>query len=314
MKVSVYCLVYNHEKYIRDALEGFVNQNTNFDYEVIVHDDASTDQSAAIIKEYAEKYPQIIKPILQKENKYSQGIPIVDTFVRPHLSGEYVAICEGDDYWCDNNKLQMQVDFLDSHPDYSACVHNTLLKDLGTKKDRVMYNREDGTLFFKDVIQGGGAFFHTSSIMYRREFLDFPDFYKNAKGFGDYPLAIHLALSGKIMYFKQVMSVYRYGTPYSYSKRFEENDLRKNTQIPQNRIEMLKEVDRFTNGKYKELIDPVIVANEYEIFEMLEQYENLNKPPYLDIYKQKGIKYKCKLTFKKAFPHLYHYLRKKKYS
>ena len=108
IKVCVYCLAYNHEKYIRDCLEGFVNQKTNFKYRVIVHDDASTDGTQDIIKEYATKYHDIIVPILQTENKYSQGISIIETFIKPLLIGKYVAVCEGDDYWCDENKLQKQ--------------------------------------------------------------------------------------------------------------------------------------------------------------------------------------------------------------
>ena len=89
--VSVYCLTYNHEKYIKDALEGFINQKTDFEYEVFVHDDASTDNTAKIIKEYAQKYPHIIKPILQKENQYSKGVKIFYQYIYPRISGKYIA-------------------------------------------------------------------------------------------------------------------------------------------------------------------------------------------------------------------------------
>ena len=98
MKVSVYCLVYNHERYLHTALQGFVNQKTDFSYEVFVHDDASTDNSKSIIEKYAQEYPEIIKPIYQQENMYSKGIDIFATFILPKMSGEYIAICEGDDY------------------------------------------------------------------------------------------------------------------------------------------------------------------------------------------------------------------------
>lgn len=111
--VSAYCLAYNHEKYIKSALEGFVSQKTDFKYEVFVHDDASTDKTADIINQYAKRYPNIIKPILQKENQYSKGVDISQEIIFPRMKGKYVAICEGDDYWCDNNKLQKQVDFLE---------------------------------------------------------------------------------------------------------------------------------------------------------------------------------------------------------
>ena len=87
--VSVYCLAYNHEQYIRDALEGFVRQKTNFRYEVLVHDDASTDNTPAIIWEYAQKYPDIIKPIFQTENQYSKGVKILPEIIHPKSSGRY---------------------------------------------------------------------------------------------------------------------------------------------------------------------------------------------------------------------------------
>ncbi len=115
--VSVACITYNHEKYIEDAIEGFLVQETDFPFEILIHDDASTDNTANIVREYAEKYPNIIKPIFQKENQYSKGkkiFPIVT-----HLcAGDYIAICEGDDYWTDPKKLQTQVVFLEENPDY----------------------------------------------------------------------------------------------------------------------------------------------------------------------------------------------------
>lgn len=124
--LTIRCFVYNHEPYLRQCLDGIVMQKTNFPFEAIVHDDASTDGSAAIIREYAEKYPDIIKPIYETENQYSKKVgtlaKIMDAAMHP--SSKYLAICEGDDYWTDPNKLQLQVDFLESHPDYVLCTHD----------------------------------------------------------------------------------------------------------------------------------------------------------------------------------------------
>ena len=120
--VTIRCLVYNHEPYLRQCLDGFVMQRTNFPFEAIVHDDASTDGSAAIIREYAEKYPDIIKPIYETENQYSKGTLGDIMLEAGHPKAKYIAYCEGDDYWTDPNKLQLQVDFLESHPDsYMTC-------------------------------------------------------------------------------------------------------------------------------------------------------------------------------------------------
>ena len=122
-KLTIVCLAYNQVGFIRECLDGFVMQKTNFPFQVIVHDDASTDGTAEIIAEYARKYPDIINPVLQTENQWSQGVSIARDYIWPKINSEYVAICEGDDYWTDPHKLQKQVDFLDSHPDFSVCFH-----------------------------------------------------------------------------------------------------------------------------------------------------------------------------------------------
>lgn len=124
--VSIKCLVYNQESYLRQCLDGFVMQKTNFAFEAIVHDDASTDGSAAIIREYAEKYPNIIKPIYETENQYSKKDGslgrIMNAAIHPNV--KYVAICEGDDYWIDPYKLQKQVDLLERNPDCGLVCAN----------------------------------------------------------------------------------------------------------------------------------------------------------------------------------------------
>lgn len=128
LMVSIRCLVYNHEPYLRQCLDGFVMQKTKFRFEAIVHDDASTDNSAAIIREYAEKYPDIIKPILETENQYSKHDGSLKRIMDSHTRGKYIALCEGDDYWTDPNKLQKQVDFMEGHPDYTMCFHDVDIK------------------------------------------------------------------------------------------------------------------------------------------------------------------------------------------
>lgn len=122
--VSISCITYNHVQYIRQCLDGFLMQQTNFAFEVLIHDDCSTDGTTEIIKEYELMYPDIIKPIYEKENQYQQGKPygsVVWNF--PRAQGKYIAMCEGDDYWIDSLKLQKQVDFLDANPEYSFCCH-----------------------------------------------------------------------------------------------------------------------------------------------------------------------------------------------
>ena len=132
--VTIRCLVYNHEPYLRQCLDGFVMQKTNFRFEAIVHDDASTDGSAAIIREYAEKYPEIIKPIIETENQYSKHDGSLRKIMIDHTRGKYIAICEGDDYWIDPLKLQKQVDFLEKNPEYGLVYTKAIIYYQATGK------------------------------------------------------------------------------------------------------------------------------------------------------------------------------------
>ena len=128
--VTIRCAAFNHGQYIRQTLDGFVMQKTNFVFEAIVHDDASTDNTADIIREYAEKYPDIIKPFFEKENQYSKGGKEIERIFEENSRGKYMVICEGDDFWTDSLKLQKQVDFLESHPEYNLVCHDwNILKD-----------------------------------------------------------------------------------------------------------------------------------------------------------------------------------------
>ena len=124
--VAIHCLAYNHEPYIRECLDGFIMQKTNFKFVAIVHEDASTDRTATIIKEYAEKYPDIIKPIYETENQYSKKDGTIQRIMSDAIEAtgaKYVAMCEGDDYWIDPYKLQKQVDFMEANPEYVLCSH-----------------------------------------------------------------------------------------------------------------------------------------------------------------------------------------------
>lgn len=136
--VAIHCLVYNHAPYLRDCLEGFVMQQTNFPFVAVVHDDASTDNSAAIIREYEQKYPHIFKPIYEIESIYKKGgFGAIDNVMLHAINAtnaKYVAMCEGDDYWTDPLKLQKQVDFLEANSEYVLCCHRYKI-----------YNQNDGT-------------------------------------------------------------------------------------------------------------------------------------------------------------------------
>ena len=132
--VSIRCITYNHEPYIAEALDGFLMQETDFPFEIVVHDDASTDNTANIIREYEAKYPKILKPIYETENQYSKHDGSLRKIMNNACKGKYIAFCEGDDYWIDSKKLQKQVDFLEKNPDYEMCYTNYKVFNQQTQK------------------------------------------------------------------------------------------------------------------------------------------------------------------------------------
>lgn len=154
--VSISCLSYNHEKFIAQTLNGFLMQQTNFPFEILIHDDASTDNTANLISDYASNYPDIIFPILQKENQHSKlGGRINFRFNFPRAKGKYIALCEGDDYWTDPLKLQKQVDFLETHPDFNICFHNAkILKGSEFLSKKIYKPNRKENITFIDLLNG----------------------------------------------------------------------------------------------------------------------------------------------------------------
>lgn len=208
--VTIRCLVYNHEPYIRQCLEGFVMQKTNFTFEAIVHDDASTDGSAAIIKEYAEKYPDIIKPIYETENQYSKHDGSLRRIMDSHTRGKYIAYCEGDDYWTDPLKLQKQVDFLEGHPEYGLIhtyfnyvdVRGNIIPPPTDFFKKLKGRIFDGYIWDYYLINPG--FILTCTAMYRRSF-----YLLEEKTFLDHGLFMMIARQSKTYCLREVTAAYR---------------------------------------------------------------------------------------------------------
>ncbi len=208
--VTVITLAYNHEPYIRQCLDGIVMQKTNFAYELLIHDDASTDNTANIIREYEAKYPEIIKPIYQTENQYSKGGGTIGRFLYPRATGKYIAFCDGDDYWTDPYKLQKQVDFLEKNEEYSICFHNVKIwKEIEQKMvDDYITKEVPETTTIVDLANGN--YIHTPSVMFRYNKKVFDDYFllQNLP-VGDYVLHMLNAKYGKIKKLSDTMAVYR---------------------------------------------------------------------------------------------------------
>lgn len=209
--VSIDTLSYNHAKYISQCLDGLLKQRTNFAFEILVCDDASTDDTAKLIHEYEEKYPNIVVPLYQTENKYSKGIKMSATYQFPRAKGKYIAICEGDDYWIDENKLQMQVDFLETNPEYGICY--TKAKQYIQSKQK--FNKKSvGGAFdgFEDLLKNGNPI-PTLTAVYRKDLLDKyqKEIQPSNKGWlmGDYPMWLYFSHETKVKFFDEVTAVYR---------------------------------------------------------------------------------------------------------
>ena len=201
--VSICCVTYNHEKYIKKCIDGFLMQKTNFNFEVLIYDDASTDKTAEIIKEYQQKYPDIIKPIFQKENQFSKGISISKTFNFQRIKGKYVALCEGDDYWIAPHKLQKQVDFLEENPNYSICFHPVKIIYEDRKKKPQIFPSQNKKFTFENLQKAN--FIQTNSVMYKWIKPEIPD---NITPYDWYYNLLHAKI-GEIGFINEVMSVYR---------------------------------------------------------------------------------------------------------
>jgi glycosyltransferase involved in cell wall biosynthesis len=204
--VSICCITYNHEPYIRDAIEGFLMQKTTFPIEILIFDDASTDGTQEIIKSYAEKDPQI-KTFLQKENQWSKGKYGLIDWLFPAAKGKYIALCEGDDYWTDPLKLQKQVDFLEANEDYAICFHPIKIWEDGKIVDDYITKEVQETTTIYDLAEGN--YIHTPSVVFRRNEEVFLPLKKINSAIGDYPLHMLNAKYGKIKRLTEFMAVYR---------------------------------------------------------------------------------------------------------
>lgn len=281
--VSICCLVYNHEPYLRDCFEGFVKQKTSFPIEILVHDDASTDHSADIIREYTGKYPNLFKPIYQTENQYSKGVKISLEYQYPRAQGKYIALCEGDDYWTDPNKLQMQVDWLESHPEYTMCCSDAVIESPEGILDWHRYEN-DCDISVEDMIEGGGIFIQTCTIVCRKRLFDkYPQCCKECH-VGDFPLQVWSAMNGKVRYFSKKFGAYSYNHTSSWTNT-QLQSLEKLVNGWKSEMAMLDGLNTIFNFHYSKaiynykthfLLNHLILYQEHQKF-IVDHFKNLIK-------------------------------------
>ena len=303
--VSICCITYNQEKYIKDAIEGFLMQKTEFPFEIIIHDDASTDMTADIVREYEKKYPEKITAIYQKENQFSKGVmPEVLPFKAS--KGKYIAFCEGDDYWTDSSKLQKQITEMEKNPECHISFHPAIVKfEDGNRGDRIMglHSKKIKIFSTEDIIQGGGAFIPTASIVINKSavsrILSFFDLAQPIQA-GDYFLQILGAENGGALYLSEIMSVYRKHAPGSFSSRLE-NDTQFLSLTKIRYINTLMKMDAFTNHKYTESITIKKRQAVSEIIISLH-YDSKTKENIFNLYRNE-ISIKDKILWNSVYKH-----------
>lgn len=275
--VSILCLTYNHEKYISQALDGFISQKTSFPFEVIVHDDASTDGTVRIIKDYEKKYPYLIRAIYETNNLYSQGISCMRICLEEFCNGKYIALCEGDDYWTDPQKLETQISFMEQRPECTMTYHPVHYVSNGI----IMENDVNGDKFkeitAEEIIHGGGLFCASPSLVFKRTVgVEYPKFRLMAD-IGDYPLQILTALRGSVFYFPKLMGCYRRNHEGSWSRLIEEKPDKAITHW-NTEIAWLSELNKETNGKYYDDIIYRIACCQFNLYRLNSiQHTDLEK-------------------------------------
>lgn len=294
--VSIVCITYNHEPYIEKTILGFIKQECEFDYEIIIHDDASTDNTAEIVKKYEREYSNLIRGIYQTENQHSKGIRTLEIALK-EAQGKYVALCEGDDYWNDSRKLAIQVDFLENNPAYSACVHSGYLayEDGTIKRKMFRAFSTEKDVSTEEILEKW--LFPTASIVYRRKCRPVYDLgYGPNLPYGDFALMVYLSCKGNIHYFDRPMCVYRTMSKSSISlQRI------RNKGLAQRRderfIALLNAIDKTLNFEYHAIIEKHIKQREFDAYLSSNNWLKMKQIEYRDCYRKLKKVTKIKVYF-----------------
>ena len=287
--VTVSCIAYNHEKYIARALDSFLMQKTNFPFEIVIHDDASTDGTADIIRAYTARYPDIIRPMYQTENQYSKGISnISGAFNFPRARGKYIAMCEGDDYWIDDTKLQRQADYMEAHPECTLCFHAARIEseDKAMRAKEVRPYRHSKICTPEEVIDKK-ANYPTASLMFPAVLgKALPQWYHDCP-VGDVPIHIFMASKGTVYYMDRKMSVYRQGVSVSWSTQMEQGNYKENLIRHHNAMKkMFRAFSKDTNHRYDKAVRSAFKRMDFLTYLNTKQYREAKQREYRRYYRE----------------------------
>ena len=282
--VTIICITYNHKKYINHTLDSFLNQKTSFPFVVLIHDDASNDGTTDIIIQYANRYPDIIKPIFQTTNQYSKGHDNIIDFILPRVETEYVAICEGDDYWSSSEKLQKSYNYMNRHPGCSLVSHLTDMEN-GSLLKVTRFNPHKfcrgGVVGTDDIIVETNII-HTSSFFLRKSTLS--DNLSIFKKYGTYDAVMVMlaATEGYVYIIPSVMSVYRLRTEGSWSRRIsDDND--KLIDIKRHLIHAASDINKYRNYEFDHSFRERNRKARFEIYLIQGDIKKIYEKKYRDL-------------------------------
>jgi len=297
--VTIRCTTFKQQQYIAQCIEGFLIQETSFPFEIAIHEDASPDGTANVIRQYAEKYPKIIKTLFETENQYSKNDGSFTRIVNTMLTSKYVAMCEGDDYWTAPDKLQQQIDYLETHPECTMVVHRceTVNDRTGLSENQFPEFHEERDIPIEEIILGGGGLFGTNTMVYRRELLECTkEKYWDVSPVGDFPLILSAAAKGTVHYIPNTMAVYRIFANGSWSsttllgaKAFE----RRRAHVEGCR-ESLVYYDEYTEKKHSHIIREKIDLNDFNLYWDFGKWSLLKTTEH---YKQRSLVGKLKAFY-----------------
>jgi len=302
--VSVLCPTYNQKKYIAQCLDSVLSQETDFAFEVIVKDDCSTDGTSDIVRSYAERYPDKVRPLILEENYFSQGKTSV-SFTRMFrmIRGKYFAVCEGDDFWTDPEKLQIQADFMEAHPDYSMCCHSAWIanEDGSLRKDKFFRSStESRDLSTEEIISGWSM--ATNTVLIRtssREDILVP--FQGKCVNEDYGMEVYAALKGKVYYLDRMMSAYRMNAAGSISASYKVNkDLLKERALEF--CSMLDRLNEYSEYRYDKAIRKYREKKLFDMYAVLGDRANMRK--HISAYADKPLKTRAIVGLRTCFPKL----------
>lgn len=302
-EVSVVCIAYNQSEFISRCLDSIFTQITDFPFEVIVHDDASTDGTAEIIKKYAKKYPDQLVPVLEKENQFKLGKNITQ-LTSLFAKGRYIALCECDDWWTDPLKLQMQFDYMEKNSGCALCTHSVDCYDGNSDKKIGEFRPSRGDKDFdtNEVILGGGGLFGTNSMFYRSEYRELPEVFLRW-GVGDYPTAIYLSICGKVHYIDRCFSAYRFCAKGSWSEKYQDKEI----AIESNNllIKGLRRIQEVYRGQFDDAIEQKIVELKVNNAVLNKDAKTLLSGDLFEYYNSLCVVQKLKLFLRMHFPSIY---------